>query len=197
MKINQLHKCAFEMKMKVIAIFRSALHVFKMLHDNEWMHKDIKRLNIDVLTFSNRCVLLNFDQTVWLTQKKNCYRVLSVFDKYKTSRYRASKMKKTVYNKSIDIWSMRILFYHFTYDDHSWSYIENSWIEQFSMKDNNSKSNEYLQRRQEWQNQYNIVIRRMNHDVQQTISTSKLEFLHCEWFHFMCQFLKTLIMQRS
>ena len=138
------------MKMKIVAIFRNALHVFKVLHDDEWMHRDIKKLNIDVLTSSNRCVLLNFDQTVWLTQKKNCHRVSSVFDKYETSRYRASKMKETVYDKSIDIWSMKILFYRFTYNRHSWSYIENSWIEQFSMKNNNSKSNEYLQRHREW-----------------------------------------------
>ena len=158
---------------------------------NAQRHQKIEYRCVD---FAQSLRFVEFWSNCLIDVKKNYDRVLN---KYEISWYRASKMKEIVYDKSIDIWNMKILFYRLTYHYHSWNYIKNSWIEQFSMKDNNNKSNKYLQRRQEWRNQYNVVICRMSHDAQQTISTFTFEFLHRKWFYFMCQFLKISIMKRS
>ena len=59
----------WDMMIKVVHLFRSALEVLKMLHDEDWAHRDLKSDNIEVRRLLNYCMLLDFNQCVYFSRK--------------------------------------------------------------------------------------------------------------------------------
>ena len=54
------------MTMKTAEIFRDALQAVKIMHDENWLHRDLKPGNIDIVDTSARSVFLDLDTAIYI-----------------------------------------------------------------------------------------------------------------------------------
>ena len=112
------------MSIEAAFIFRDALLGLQFLHDNSWLHGDIKPQNIGVLpTKPPRAVILDFGQAALLEVGLLTARP----GRGGTINYLAPERELTAYNHLVDIWSMAVIGFELIYGHHPFRFAINPW----------------------------------------------------------------------
>lgn len=122
------------MSMDAAGVFRDALLGVKVMHDQYWLHGDLKPANIGIIGQPPRSVLLDVGTSARLGADATIQPTPGVGG---TVGYLAPERELQEYDRSIDIWAMGIIGYELTYGYHPWKYSVNPWRE--------GKENEKLQ----------------------------------------------------
>ena len=112
------------MSIEAATIFRDALLGLEFLHNNGWLHRDIKPQNIGVLPGNPpRAVLLDIGQAKFLKDRL----LECVPGKDGTINYLAPEREMSAYDHAVDVWSMGIIGYELTYGCHPFRLAVNPW----------------------------------------------------------------------
>ena len=152
-----------------------------MLHDEDWTHRDLKSDNIEVRRSFNRCVLLDFDQCVYFSRENLARSVSSLV---KTLSYLASKIEFMKYEKSMNIWNMKMIFYWLTHNWYSWIHIVNSWRHIWFF--NFTETEHLKQKRNVWKKLWSCVFEKMKRDVARMRKNFSKNYVHCTIFSHAC-----------
>jgi serine/threonine protein kinase len=107
------------------ALIRDALLGLKFLHDNSWLHRDVKPQNIGVLPGSPpRAVLLDVGQA-WVLNSGSSLRATPGC--CGTLNYLAPECEMTEYDHTADIWPMGVIGFELTYGHHPFRFAKNPW----------------------------------------------------------------------
>jgi serine/threonine protein kinase len=112
--------------MSIVAacVFRDTLLGVKVLHDNRWLHGDLKPPNIRLIGTPPRPVLLDTGGAVYLELGAALQLTPGSGG---TIDYIAPERELEPYNHSVDIWSLGCLGYELTYGYHPWRLALNPW----------------------------------------------------------------------
>ncbi|KAI5865840.1 kinase-like domain-containing protein [Durotheca rogersii] len=111
------------MAIEAAAIFRQALLGLKFMHDNGWVHGNIKPSNIGVVS-RGRAVLLDLGQAQYLGSDDMSPARPGIGG---TLNYLAPEREMIGYDHSADIWSMGCIGFLLTYGYHPFTYPLNPW----------------------------------------------------------------------
>lgn len=153
------------MTMKAAEIFRNALQAVKIMHDGNWLHRDLKPGNIDIVDTSARSVLLDLGTAIHIQPKAALQPEPGLLS---TVGYLAPELKLMEYDQSIDIWAMGVILYYLTYGRHSWNFAINPW------RDNR----ENAKLRSVFQKNYLSVVNEMNKNYKNACQSPTDEYLH-------------------
>ena len=170
-----------DMTIKIAHLFRSALEALKMLHNEDWTHQNLKNDNIKVKKLLNCCVLFDFDQCVYFS-RKNFARLISSL--VRTFLYLTSKIEFMKYERLMNIWSMKVIFYWLTHNRYSWIHIVNSWchICFFDF----IKTEHLKQKRNVWKELWNCVVEKIKWNVARMRKDFSKDYVHCTIFSHAC-----------
>jgi serine/threonine protein kinase len=112
------------MSMEAAGVFRDALLALKVMHDQGWLHRDLKPPNIGMIGKPPRAILLDVGQATYLKPdatldaSPGCGGTLG---------YLAPERELQAYDQSVDIWAMGIIGYELIYGHHPWKFSSNPW----------------------------------------------------------------------
>ncbi|PSN59235.1 kinase-like protein [Corynespora cassiicola Philippines] len=110
------------MSFRTASIFRDALLGLKVMHNNGWIHRDIKPPNIGVMPTG--AVLLDIGQAKLL--KSGC-KLHATPGCTGTINYLAPEREMSEYDQLADIWAMGCIGFEMTYGYHPFSFTVNPW----------------------------------------------------------------------
>ena len=168
------------MTIEAAIAFRDALIALQVMHNGDWMHRDLKPTNIGLVGTPARAVLLDVGTSAHLrrgTTMKSRPGALG------TIGYLAPELELEEYDHSIDIWAMGIILYHLTYNHHPWKFALNPWRD--------GKENEKL--RPQFRKSYQEAIDKMMRDYHTARQSPTEGYIHRECSVHACnswQYLK-------
>lgn len=136
------------------------------MHDQGWLHRDLKPTNIGIVGMPLRSVLLDIGtsaQGTALLPEPGCGG---------TQGYLAPERELEKYDNSVDIWAMGVILYELTYGHHPWKFAINPWRE--------GKENEKL--RPAFRKSYQDTIDRMARDYQSARRSPTEGYIHRRCF---------------
>ena len=146
-------------------MFRDALFAVKVLHDQGWLHCDLKPTNIGIIGTPLRSVLLDTGTSAYL---KSGAALQPGPGCGGTRGYLAPERELEKYDHSIDIWAMGVILYELTYGNHPWKFTINPWRDE--------KENEEL--RPAFRESYQGAIDKMTGDYQSACQSPTEGFIH-------------------
>ncbi|KFY92196.1 hypothetical protein V500_04257 [Pseudogymnoascus sp. VKM F-4518 (FW-2643)] len=112
------------MSMEAARAFRDTLLGVRVLHDQRWMHGDLKPANIGMIGTPPRAVLLDVGQATYLAPS-------ATLDPKPgsggTLNYLAPERELEPHDHLVDIWSLGVIGYELTYGHHPWRFSLNPW----------------------------------------------------------------------
>lgn len=112
------------MSIEAAQVFRDALLGVGILHNQRWLHSDLKPANIGIIGSPPRAVLLDVGQASYLAPgatldaKPGCGG---------TRNYLAPERELEAHDHLVDIWSLGVIGYELTYGYHPWRFALNPW----------------------------------------------------------------------
>ncbi len=110
--------------MEVAGAFRIALQAIKAMHDDRWLHRDLKPTNIRMVGHPSRGVLLDLGSARHLQPGTN---LKPTPGHSGIVNYLAPEREIQKHDHSIDIWAMGAIGYELTYGIHPWKLELNPW----------------------------------------------------------------------
>jgi serine/threonine protein kinase len=147
--------------------FRSALLGLKVLHDEDWVHRDLKPPNIGLFDKSLHSVLLDVGTSRHIQRGTKLQPRSGTLG---TIGYIAPELELEDYDHSIDIWAMGIILFELTYNYHPWKFAINPWRA--------GEKNEKL--RPEVQKSYQSAINLMVSDYKSACASPTQGYIHRE-----------------
>ncbi|KAI0196674.1 kinase-like domain-containing protein [Xylaria flabelliformis] len=161
------------MSMEAATILREALLGLKFLHDNDWIHKDIKPQNIGVIRSNPpRAVILDVGQAVFLASGATLEATPGFGG---TVGYLAPEREMTRYDKGADIWSMGVVALELTYGRNLFKFARNPW----------RPGAEYEKVRPDFHQRYQEAVHKLSKDYRQCVSQKT----NPSFVHRKCQFV--------
>ncbi|KAK3337153.1 kinase-like domain-containing protein [Cercophora scortea] len=120
----RLERGAKGMLMAAARVFRDVLLAVKVLHDQNWLHGDIKPANIGMVGAPSRAVLLDTGHATYLASG---VRLNPTPGQGGTLSYLAPEREIEPYDHLTDIWSLGVIGYELTYAHHPWRFALNPW----------------------------------------------------------------------
>jgi serine/threonine protein kinase len=160
------------MSLEVAVIFRDALLGLKFLHNNGWVHRDMKPPNIGVLPGSPpRAVLLDVGQATFLEPDS----MLPSKPGYGgTVNYLAPEREMSVYDHAVDVWPMGVMGFELTYGHHPFMFAANPW----------RPGEKHEQMRPAFHQRYRQAIDMLSNDhwqyVDRKAADKNPDFIHCK-----------------
>lgn len=112
------------MTIEAARVYRDALLGVKAMHDQGWLHGDLKPPNIGVIGTPQRAVLLDLGNAVHLKPGST---IPPTPGRGGTLGYIAPEREMEPYDHSVDIWSMGVIGFELTYGRHPWRFARNPW----------------------------------------------------------------------
>ncbi|KAI1737827.1 kinase-like domain-containing protein [Xylaria scruposa] len=145
------------MSIEAATILRDALLGLKFLHDNGWIHKDIKPQNIGVIRGNPpRAVILDVGQAEVLASSAT---LQATPGSGGTVWYLAPEREMTRYDKGADIWPMGLIAIELTYGSNPFKFARNPW----------RPGEEYKELRPAFHQKYQKVVDRLSKDYRQYV----------------------------
>ena len=166
------------MSIEAATIFRDALLGLEFLHNNGWLHRDIKPCNIGILPSNPpRAILLDIGQAIFLKDK-----LLPSTPGYGgTVHYLAPEREMSEYNHLVDVWSMAIIGFQLTYGYHPFMFAVNPW----------RPGETYERLRPDFQRKYRLAISILSCDGNHYINAKEMsrnpDFIHGKCFVIDCR----------
>ncbi|KAG6034678.1 hypothetical protein E4U41_006463 [Claviceps citrina] len=151
------------MTMVAAAAFREALLGLKVMHDQGWLHHDLKPTNIGLIGTPFRSVLLDVGTSRHIPAAELLRPGPGTVG---TIGYLAPELEMKDYNHSVDIWAMGIILFELTHNYHPWKMSQNPWRE----------GNEKLRR--SFEASYEIAIHNMARDYESARVSPSAGYLH-------------------
>ncbi|KAF9729841.1 hypothetical protein PMIN01_11774 [Paraphaeosphaeria minitans] len=145
--------------------FRSALLGLKVLHDKDWLHRDLKPPNIGLFDKSLHSVLLDVGTSRHIRRGTMLQPRPGTLG---TIGYIAPELELKEYDHSIDIWAMGIILFELTYNYHPWKLAINPWRA--------GEKNEKL--RADFQKSYQGAINLMASDYKSACASPAQGYIH-------------------
>lgn len=158
------------MTMEAATVFRDSLLGVKVMHDEGWLHRDLKPTNIGVIGRLSRSVLLDIGTS------RHVHAGGSLRPKpgtVGTIGYLAPELELEDYDHSIDIWAMGVILFQLTYNYHPWKFSINPW-----RGGNDDKDNEKL--RPSFHERYQDAIDKMATDNKSARASPARGYIHRE-----------------
>ena len=158
------------MSIEAAAIFRDALLGLKFLHDNCWLHRDVKLQNIGVLPGSPpRAILLDVGQAKFLDSGST---LPATPGRSGTVNYLAPEREMSEHDHAVDVWPMGVIGFELICGHHPFKFAANPW----------RPGEEYEQIRPAFHQRYQKAIDKMSADynryVGQKAANKNQYFIH-------------------
>ncbi len=111
------------MTVEAATVFREALLAVKVLHDQHWLHGDLKPANIGLRGKPPRAVLLDYGSSAYRRPGEELQPEFG----QGTLEYLAPEGELHQRDCSVDIWAMGVVGYELTYGRRPWSFPINPW----------------------------------------------------------------------
>ena len=155
------------MSMEAARAFRDTLLGVRVLHDQRWVHGDLKPANIGMIGTPPRAILLDVGQATCLALGATLGPKPGSGG---TVNYLAPERELEPHDHLIDIWSLGVIGYELTYGHHPWRFRLNPW------RDDNPKCREL---RSAFHEKYQEAIDRLTYDSRSTQNSQ--EHIHREY----------------
>lgn len=153
--------------MEAATAFRSVLLGVKVVYDARWLYRDLKPNNIGLIGEPPRSVLLDVGTSKHIPAGGLLRPVPGTVG---TLGYLTPELELEDYDHSIDIWSMGIILFQLTFNDHPWKCAINPWRD--------GTENEAL--RPSFRTRYQNAINRMANDYRNARESPAEGFIHRE-----------------
>lgn len=112
------------MTIDAVRVFHDALLGVKALHDQDWLHGDLKPPNVGVIGTPPRAVLLDVGHAA---RFKPGFTLCPTPGRGGSLNYIAPERERQGYDHAIDIWSLGVIGFELTYGRHPWRFARNPW----------------------------------------------------------------------
>ncbi|EPE08517.1 camk family protein kinase [Ophiostoma piceae UAMH 11346] len=112
------------MSIRRAALFRDALRSIKVMHDQNWIHRDVKPANIGVIGEPPKAILLDTGTAI---QVRDNEKIVPTPGRLGTIGFLAPEYELHPYDFGVDVWAMGIIGYMMMYTQHPWKLKLNPW----------------------------------------------------------------------